>query len=106
MRNRPVSATPDFTTPLTPARHGRWPRSTILQARTFKDFNLWGGLLARIKEGAWLDLKQRPVDGAWLPYFMESYWEGKIAMMKKVGDHYRLERSDFERGSADKRTVK
>lgn len=74
-----------------------------IEAKTFKDFALWGGMLARVKEGAWIELRQNQFDGAWLPYFLEERWEGKIAMMHRVGDHFKLERFDFQRGTADKR---
>ena len=74
-----------------------------VQARTFKDFALWGGLIVRVKEGASFEMRQKIFDGVWLPYYMESRWEGKLAMVKRLGDHYRLERFDFQRGTADKR---
>jgi hypothetical protein len=74
-----------------------------IEAKTFKDFALWGGIIARVKEGAWLEMRQNKFGDAWLPYFLEERWEGKIAMMHRVGDHFRLERFDFQRGTADKR---
>ena len=74
-----------------------------IEAKTFKDFTLWGGLIARVKEGAQLEMRQNRFDDVWLPYFLEERWEGKIAMVHKVGDHFRLERFDFQRGTADKR---
>ncbi len=73
----------------------------MIQARTFRDFTIWGGLLARIKDGAAFEMRQKPVGGVWLPYFLEQRWEGKAAMFKRIGDHVRLERSDFQVGSAD-----
>jgi hypothetical protein len=73
-----------------------------IEAKTFKDFALWGGMIVRIKEGGWFVMRQKELDGEWFPYFMESSWEGKLAMVKRIGDHYRLERFGFERGSADK----
>jgi hypothetical protein len=78
----------------------------MMQAKTFKDFALWGGLVVRIKEGGWFVIRQKEFEGEWMPYFLESSWEGKLAMVKHIGDHYRLERYDFERGSADKRPEK
>jgi hypothetical protein len=74
----------------------------MIQAKTFKDFALWGGMIVRIKEGCQFEMRQKEIDGEWFPYFMESSWEGKLAMVKRIGDHYRLERYGFERGSADK----
>ncbi len=74
-----------------------------IEARTFRDFTLWGGLLARVREGAHLEMRQKIFDDVWLPYFLEERWEGKIAMVREAGDHFRLERFDFQRGSADKR---
>ena len=77
----------------------------MIQAKTFRDFALWGGLVVRIKEGGQFEMRQKEIDGEWFPYFMESSWEGKLAMVKRIGDHYRLERYGFERGSADKPSV-
>jgi hypothetical protein len=74
-----------------------------IEAKTFKDFALWGGIIARVKEGAQLEMRQNKFGDAWLPYFLEERWEGKVAMVHKVGDHFRLERFDFQRGTADKR---
>ena len=72
----------------------------MIQAKTFKDFALWGGMIVRIKEGGQFEMRQKEIDGEWFPYFMESSWEGKLAMVKRIGDHYRLERFGFERASA------
>lgn len=72
------------------------------QATTFRDFRLWGGLLIKIKEGAHFEIRQKPFGSTWLPYFLEQRWEGRVAMVKKIGDHYRLERFDFKEGSADR----
>lgn len=74
----------------------------MVLARTFKDFTIWGGLLARIRQGATFEIHQRPVNGVWLPYLLEQRWEGRIALVKRFGDHVRLERSDFQLGSADR----
>ena len=73
---------------------------SMIQAKTFKDFALWGGMIVRIKEGGQFEMRQKEIDGEWFPYFMESSWEGKLAMVKRIGDHYRLERFGFERASA------
>ncbi len=73
----------------------------MAQARTFRDFSIWGGLLAKIRQGATFEMHQRPVNGVWLPYSLEQRWEGRVAMFKKIGDHVKLERSDFGLGSAD-----
>ena len=72
----------------------------MIQAKTFKDFALWGGMIVRIKEGGQFEMRQKEIDGEWFPYFMETTWEGKLAMVKRIGDHYRLERFGFERASA------
>ncbi|GEM_PF-4356982 len=67
-----------------------------IEAKTFKDFALWGGLAVRIKEGGTFEMRQKEFEGEWFPYFMESRWEGKLAMVRHIGDHYRLERYGFE----------
>lgn len=74
----------------------------MVQVRTFRDFTIWGGLLAKIRQGATFEMHQRPFNGIWLPYSLEQRWEGRIAMLKKIGDHVKLERSGFELGSADR----
>jgi len=73
-----------------------------IEAKTFKDFALWGGLVARVREGANLEMRQKLFEGVWLPYFLEERWEGKLAMIHRIGDHFRLERFDFARGTADR----
>lgn len=72
-----------------------------VQAHTFRDFNIWGGLLAKIKEGATFEMRQRPVGGVWLAYALDLSWEGRLAMLKRIGDKVHMERSDFKVGSAD-----
>jgi len=72
-----------------------------VQAHTFKDFNIWGGLLAKIEEGASFEMRQRPINGIWLAYTLDLNWEGRLAMVKRIGDKVHMERSDFQKGSAD-----
>jgi len=72
-----------------------------VQAHTFKDFNIWGGLLAKIEEGATFEMRQRPVGGVWLAYRLDLNWEGRLALVKRIGDKVHMERSDFKVGSAD-----
>ncbi len=67
----------------------------MIRARVVSDFNIWGGLAAKVRRGARFEIRQKPVNGVWLPYFREENWEARIALFKNIGEHVRAERSDF-----------
>ena len=67
----------------------------MLRARVESDFNIWGGLVAKVRRGGTFELRLKPFQGVWLPYFQELRWEIRIALVKNIGEHVRLERSDF-----------
>ena len=77
----------------------------MLQAVVDSDFSIWGGLVAKVYHGATFELRQKPFNGTWFPYFLDTRWEARVALVKNIGEHERLERSDFRRlgqaGAAD-----
>jgi hypothetical protein len=60
------------------------------------DFNLWGGLALRVFKGGSYELRQRPVNGVWLPWYAEERWHARIVLFKHIAQHQRIERSDFK----------
>ena len=69
------------------------------EAQVTRDFNIWGGLLLKVRRGATMEVRQRPVNGVWLPYFAEERWHARIGLIKHQGYHKRVERSDFHPAS-------
>ncbi len=66
-----------------------------LQAQVTSDFNVWGGLLLKVRRGATMEVRQKLIDGVWLPYFAEERWQARIGLIKHRGYHQRVERTDF-----------
>lgn len=77
----------------------------LFKAVVDSDFNIWGGLMAKVRRGATFELRQKPFNGVWFPYFQETRWEARVALVKNIGEHERLERLDFhwlgQAGAAD-----
>ncbi len=69
------------------------------QAQVKRDFNVWGGVLLKVRQGATMEVRQRPVNGVWLPYFAEERWHARIGLIKNQGYHKRVERTDFRPAS-------
>ncbi len=69
------------------------------QAQVKRDFNVWGGVLLKVRQGATMEVRQRPVNGVWLPYFAEERWHARIGLIKNQGYHKRVERTDFHPAS-------
>jgi len=59
------------------------------------DFDLMGGLLLKVRKGGSYDMRQRPVNGVWMPWYQEERWHARIALIKNIGQHQRIERSNF-----------
>ena len=70
-----------------------------VQAQVERDFNIWAGLLLKVRRGATLEMRQRPVNGLWLPYFAEERWHLRIGLVKHQGYHKRVERDEFRPAS-------
>lgn len=68
-----------------------------LVAQVQSDFDMWGGLVLKVRKGGAYEMRQRAVNGAWLPYYTEERWHARIALIKHLAQHVRLERSDFRR---------
>ncbi len=60
-----------------------------------QDFDLWGGLVLKVRKGGTYELRQKPMNGVWMPYFAEERWHARIALFKHLGHHLRAERTDF-----------
>lgn len=69
------------------------------QAQVGSDFNMWGGLLLKVRKGGTFEMRQKLVDGVWLPYFSEERWHARIGLVKHQGYHQRIQRSDFRPAS-------
>ena len=65
------------------------------QAQVTSDFNVWGGLVLKVRRGATMEVRQKLIDGVWLPYFAEERWQARIGLIKHRGYHQRVERTDF-----------
>ena len=65
------------------------------QAQVTSDFNVWGGLLLKVRRGATMEVRQKLIDGVWLPYFAEERWQARIGLIRNRGYHQRVERTDF-----------
>lgn len=66
-----------------------------LVATVDRDFDMWGGLLLKVHKGGTYELRQKPFQGVWLPYFAEERWSARIGLFKFLGQHLRTERDDF-----------
>lgn len=72
----------------------------MLKMRVESDFKIWGGLAATVHKGATFELRQKPFNGVWLPYFRDQRWEGRVALIRRAGEHFRLERWAFHNASS------
>ncbi len=66
-----------------------------LQGRVEDDFNMWGGLLLKVRKGATYEMRQKPVNGTWLSVFTEERWHARVGVFKHLAQHLRIERSEF-----------
>lgn len=64
------------------------------------DFDLMGGLLLKVRKGGSFEMRQRPFNGVWLTWYQEERWHARIALVKNIGQHQRLERSGFKPAAA------
>jgi len=69
------------------------------QAQVGRDFSMWGGLLLKVRKGGAFEMRQKLVSGVWLPHFSEERWHARIGLVKHLGYHQRVERSDFRPAS-------
>lgn len=63
------------------------------------DFNLWGGLALKVRKGGGYEMRQRPVNGVWMPWYQDERWHARIALIMNTGQHQRIERSNFRLAS-------